>query len=189
MTKEQMSIIISGTDPKYVEEAKNACRLYSRKKLITIGLVATLSLCLVGAAAAILEKPWEAVSHDYNPETEMFSNSTFVGGDFAFGKDIYTVEWGKTYFIYEGRKEDITEFCSATTYFAYEEVDEEGNGFVIVVGGDSKKNRGYFKYIFTNGLSLNGIGSYPMGEDWTADDYRPIWIENADKIYGQSYFQ
>lgn len=184
MTREQISEIIGGVDIGFVEEAKTVRRLYSPKKLITIGLVATLSLSLVAWTGHSIVKKLALGSiytETYDPSTGSTSGSLSMYSDEKVFEEINN----EVYFVFNGNEKNITEYCTATTFFAYEEIDEKGNGFVLVVGG-SEGNRGYFCYNYEDGRMFAGTGEFNGDGDIEKGQNEATWVINADKVYSNN---
>ncbi|MFI3255220.1 MAG: hypothetical protein R3Y63_12935 [Eubacteriales bacterium] len=187
MTREQISEIVSGVDMDLVAEAKTTHRLYSPKKMVVIGVAAALSLSLVAWTGNIVVKHLAlggtyTENHDPLTDTTSGTVSTTIGDENA----VYEVVDGEIFFIYNGNRENITEQCSATDFFAYEEVDEDGNGFVILVGG-SEGNLGQFAYNFENGRLFSGTGSFDGDGDIAEGQNEPTWQKNAREIYKEKF--
>ncbi len=181
MKREEISKIISGVDMEYVEEAKTINRLYSPKKLVAMVLASTLSLSLVGWTWSVIVKYLPlggTYTESYNPLTGMHSSSVSMGDTEMVFEEID----GEVYFIYDGKRQNITEYCSANDYFSYENLDDNGNGFVIVVGG-SKGNRGQFIYNFEDFTMFAGTGDFNGDADIKEGSFEPPWLENASLIY------
>ncbi len=187
MTREQISEIVSGVDMDLVEEAKTTHRLYSPKKLLMIGLAATLSLSLVGWTGSIIVKHL-ALGGTYTETHDPLTGATsgVVSANIGDENAVYEVVDGEIFFIYDGNRENITEQCSATDFFAYEEVDEDGNGFVILVGG-SEGNLGQFAYNFENGRLFAGTGSFEAYGDVMEGQNEPTWQAKAREIYKEKF--
>lgn len=181
MTKKQISEIISGVDMKFVEEATNTKSLYSPKKLVAIGLVATLSFSLVGWTGNFIMKHL-ALGGIYTESYDPLLGTTTGSVSMSETARVFEEIDGEVCFIYNNINENITEFCSATEYFVYEELDDDVSGFVIVIGG-SEGNRGQFIYNFEDGTMFAGTGDFNGDADIQDGHIEPTWLENASQIY------
>ena len=68
----------------------------------------------------------------------------------------------RIYFIHNNSKKDVTEYCSETEYYQYEEIDDNGYKHIIFVGGTLEK-AGWVELLFdsdgnyiTNRMSVPG---------------------------------
>lgn len=182
MTREQISELISETDSNYVEEAKTINRLYSPKKLFIMGLVATFTILSVGFTALVIVKELAAggthtITKGLFGETSV--TTTIIGTNYG---NIYEEIDGELFFTYDGSNQNITEYCSMEDYFAYENIDENGNGYIMVVGG-VEGERGHCDFNLENWKIFAGTASYFSYED----DFTPAWNLKAEEYYYSLY--
>ena len=110
---------------------------------------------------------------------EMMNGRTveWNGGDFVTSgtaTDMVEIIDGRIYFTFND--EDITEYCSETTYFRYDLVDEQGVSHVFLIGGELD-TIGWTEILFLeNGKRVSHSDFVTEGED------KPIWyvVGNAD---------
>lgn len=187
MKREQISEIISGVDMRFVEEARHTRRLYSPKKLLAVGLVATMGLSLVAWTGNFVMKHL-ALGGTYTQSHDPLLGTTT--GSVSMGETIRVFEEieGEVFFTYEDNHQNITEYCTSSTYFAHEVLDESGNGFVIVIGG-SEGNRGQFVYNFEDHTMFAGTGDFDGDGDMEEGEFEPTWLQNASQVYRTVRFQ
>lgn len=176
MNAEQFSRALGKVNDKYIMEAitythgDNATKYRSRKWIIIAAIVA--ALLLVGFTVIPM-----IVKMANGSSVEWDDSHLFVSG---VADDMAEVREGRVYFTLDNS--DITEYCSATTYFRYDFVDEQDIAHVILVGGEID-SIGWTEIIFFEGgkrLSHSALQ--------TQDGNDPIWYvmgnDEVNKDYG-----
>ncbi len=77
----------------------------------------------------------------------------------------------RIYFVHKNSKKDVTDYCSETQYYQYEEIDEDGYKHMIFVGG-TLENAGWVELIFDSN------GNYVTNRMDVSDD-SATWVELA----------
>ena len=141
----------------------------------TIPVAAVLIAALVCTASAYGKELWNYL--------QLLTGHTFSASyDDETGLDIRVedeqltcvqVEDDRIYCTLSGQREDITNQCSKTDYFAYEEMDEEGNRQVLLVGGTPE----HWGYLDVTWLSEGGAVCNCSIQQWDP------WIDRACADY------
>ena len=75
------------------------------------------------------------------------------------------VENGVVYFVRNGTRQDITQECGADRYYAFEQIDSDGNREVVLIGG-SMEHVGYIDVIWLAEGGAVGNASLTRWEPW-----------------------
>ncbi len=86
------------------------------------------------------------------------------------------VKAGRLYFTLNGQQTDITDKCSADTYFRYDYTDTDHITHVIIIGG-TVDDYGYAEYLF------DADGTYIFNNMNVSSD-TPAWFVNAENDLG-----
>lgn len=95
---------------------------------------------------------------------------------------------GKIYYIFEDNDLDISNFCSLNEYISDFNLDKEGTGFVLTVGGNADQ-AGYSIYFYENGQYIFGnyeFFEYIPSENWfncvlSGSPYPRVELEFAEE--------
>ena len=191
--KDYMELSISSVVPTMEEIEMKA---YSKKKKEKIITAAILSFVLLfigsnGIVYATTGRTWvskiaqNSILVEYTERDNEDSFSATSSGDYYEG---YTeLVDGRTYFIFEDIRTDITDMIADNNYYMYEYTDDEEIRHVIVVGEgmflDTDHGKQYCSLweetlYYPNG----GIGSVAQLGDMV--DEIPAWLEKAHKDMG-----
>lgn len=126
------------------------------KKKVNFLLVAACCLFLLGAGTRF-------VRHLNDDGGVLFYDQrSIVGGGFTHILHKILLEEGdKLFYQYDGTHVEIADYCSDTRYFVHISLDNNGTGFIMVVGGDVGE-RGYSMYHYENGIYLASQSEVPQ---------------------------
>ena len=174
MNTKKFSDAMSELDTKYIDEALNynrtAVKYVRRKWLIVAAIIAALMLVGFAIAPTIIEM--------INGRTiEWDNNHLYSTGN---ATSVAEVRNGRVYFTLDNS--DITEYCSAETYFRYDFTDDQGIVHVILVGGELD-SIGWTEILFLEDgkrLSHSSITSDENGNN-------PVWYIKGNEDVNEEY--
>jgi len=82
---------------------------------------------------------------------------------------------GKVFITLDGTEVDITSYCTESTFFKYEEIDENGYRHVLVIGG-APDNLGWADFVWDEKGQYLGSGTVYMPDE---NDENPVWLKRA----------
>lgn len=153
-------------DPQILNEIEEIERNEEKPMKKKMNLVAMVACCilLIGAGNGLVrELTGGGIFEWKNSEKTGFS---FSGEEISH--KIYEEREDGLYYIFEGEHINITEYCSDTDYFVAPVLDENGTGYITVIGG-KKGERGFILNHFEHkeffiGQTENEILEYPSIE-------------------------
>lgn len=172
---------------EYIIEAAKA--IESPKKrlcprlILAAAAILIVSLLLVGFT--YLDDCFNLLTGGTITIEHLFGGGRRVTSSIGFSEYPAEVRNGRIIFTLDGSEKDITDFCSETDYYSYEETCEDGTYHVVFVGG-TVDNLGFAEYTLLPDGNYNMRTEYmPLpSDDDTVDvdpDARmPIWLKNAE---------
>ncbi len=141
---------MGGINPTILDEIEEMERMEGQTMKKKMNLVAVAACCvlLMGAGTGL-------VRHLNDDGGVLFyDQGSLVGGGFTFMyDDIIRAEGEELFYIYEDNNVEISDYCTDDSYFVHPALDENGTGYVVVIGGD-EEDRGYSMYHYANGKYL-----------------------------------
>lgn len=115
-----------------------------------------------------------ALSNDGNSTEVSFDAEAFVEDKF------YEISDGKIYFAFGDTHIDITDKCSATTFYRYDLIDDNGYTHIIFVGGNIE-NLGWAEFVFDeDGTYLTNLMSVPEDSQWLENAMLSIGVPTGN---------
>lgn len=141
-----------------------------------IALTAVLSLGTVFAASIEFRKAVIGLLTGGNIE-QGISEDGFIYTMFNDTGDTVPVEVsdGQIYFVLNGTKTNITEFCSDTTAYVYETTDTDGTQHFLLIGG-TPDNVGWAEFI-----PRSDKNEYTV--IWDSQEDKPVWLSSWMEEY------
>ena len=173
----QQILVRANTDNSTIRKENQDMNTKSRsvKKLATVIIAAVFTLSLltfVGFAYG-----GQIIQLLGGGRIEMGKNDN--GDDFisisVFDSSPVEIRDGRVYFILDGNDTDITDFCTESTYYEYEQITDSGIRHVFIVGG-TPDNLGWGEFIWNNTVAVLGSRAV-YNED--ADGEAPEWLTLA----------
>lgn len=141
---------MGGINPTILDEIEEMERMEGQTMKKKMNLVAVAACCvlLMGAGTSL-------VRHLNDDGGVLFyDQGSLVGGGFTFMyDDIIRAEGEELFYIYEDNNVEISDYCTDDSYFVHPALDENGTGYVVVIGGD-EGDRGYSMYHYDHGKYL-----------------------------------
>ncbi len=128
-------------------------------------------------------KPYEVTSNELTGEEE-YIFPTFWHG---LGKELAIAKDGRLYMVVGNELIDVTDYCSATSYYRYERDNGNGTTEVIIVGGIPEDNKyGWIDLLYdSKGERLSRVEHMPCTESsqapWTNEDFEWAVIARHDE--------
>lgn len=94
--------------------------------------------------------------------------SGFVCMGAGFETDPAQVRNGRVYFVLDGSGLDITEYCTRSTYYQYERMNDDGSRDVVLVGGDPD-DLGWAEFVWAPDGTRGSSATYH-------GDEQPPWL-------------
>lgn len=105
------------------------------------------------------------------------SGNSYVAMDTGFETEPVEIRDGQVYFVLNGSDKNITSYCTETTYYQYEQIADNGNRHVVVVGG-TPDNLGWGEFVWDEaGAFLGSNATIPA----SSNGERPEWLELANE--------
>jgi len=125
-----------------------------------------------------------------NPETGSVKNFYDINR-YGSGVELAKVKDGRLYMVLDDEWIDVTDYCSATSYYRYEVEKQNGIKEVIIVGGVPEDNKfGWIDYLYdANGNQFAYISHAPCSgsyceADWSNEDFD--WLDIARHDEGET---
>ena len=139
------------------------------KRILIVAIMATLMLTGCGSTPIRIEM--------INGRTVEWDGNDFITSGTA--TDMVEVIDGRVYFTFND--EDITEYCSETTYFRHDLVDEQGVSHVFLIGGELD-TIGWTEILFLeNGKRVSHSDLVTEGEN------KPAWYIDGNADVNRDY--
>lgn len=155
MEQERISEMLSGIDEDLLldtmGEDGSIKKRWTSKVMVKIAIAACFVL-LLGAGNSLVRHLaggstflWNEAGTGYRFSTEEIREKVYEERENGF------------YYIFEKSELNITDYCSESDYFLYLNLDKNGTGYIVVVGG-GEGERGYLLKHFQQGELLVGQG-------------------------------
>ena len=173
MKKEELFNIIGEVDEQKVAAAGMAMNTKKKSRPVWVkwGAMAACLLLLVGFTFAPL-----IVKMINGRTVEWDENHLFTSGT---ANSMVEVIDGRVYFTLDNT--DITEYCSATTYFRYDFTDEQGISHVFLIGGEIDTIGWTEILFFEDGKRLS------HSDLITEDGNPPVWYVAGNEAVNADY--
>ncbi len=163
----------------------------AKKKKILIGALVGCTL-LMGAGTGLMRQFAGGIVFEWKNSDKI---NYSLSADSIVDK-VYEEREDGLYYIFEGAELNITEYCSDTDYFLAPVLDELGNGYVMVVGGDEGE-RGFLLKHFDfgeffigqeeNEIFIQDVSTYRDYIQGATSNYpQLIWNHHATHFLGKN---
>lgn len=157
--KFEVSKCIGEIDDSFLEEA-NRYKVGKRKKILLPFVACIALLCGAFATTRDITVYNLGAGHTYITWKELDGS---IGTETYFPqgeeRDVLERRDDELYYVFENREENITNLVSTNQYLADFRLDEEGSGFILVVGGDITQ-AGFSFYFYQYGKYI--FGTYDL---------------------------
>lgn len=146
-------------------EDTSAGRKMKRPRILIVAAVVVLLLALVGFTfGSQIIQLLGGGSFETNRHTLGNASVSMSSG---FETDPVEIHDNQIIFTLDGSNRNITDQCSAETYYQYETMDETGNRHVVLIGG-TPDNVGWAEFVWTGGASASNATYH--------EDVEPAWL-------------
>jgi len=103
--------------------------------------------------------------------------NSYTSIDMGFEADPVEIRDGQVYFVLDSSDENITDYCTETTYYQYEQIADNGYRHVVAIGG-TPDNLGWAEFVWDES------GDFIGGNATTNEANAPIWLAHAQEALG-----
>ena len=178
MMPERQERIRTELSSRYTENTKedNVVKIHAKKRLITVLIAAVVAMSLLAAAGyAYGSQIIEMLGGGVIESGRNRDGSHFTSITISESNNPAVVRDGKVYFVLDDLEIDITSYCTESTFFSFEKIDDDGYRHVLLVGGEPD-NLGWASFTWDETGQVLGRGAVYMPDE---NDEKPIWLQRA----------
>ena len=172
--------LIQKTKSKMIKEDNTLSietRSIKRPLTAVITVIVILSLLTAGVAFAYGSQIIELLVGGHIESGIDSGGNKYTSIYTEFDTDPVEVRNGRVYFILDNSDADITDYCTETTYYTYEQINDNGYRHVFVVGG-TPDNLGWGEFIWNENGKMVGNTAFHKN----TNSEQPEWLKLAEDI-------